>query len=144
MNECSSIGPLAVAPKVLKERKVSRKDEVSRELRKPQELHEEDIEKQENETSANVKNIYLRLHELGRINLFQFVINPTSFGQTVENIFYLSFLVKEGKVEIECDNETGETFVLPLDDEDEDEEGDEEESLVTQLILTIDQPLWRV
>lgn len=34
----------------------------------------------------------------GAVNLFDFVVNPHSFGQTVENIFYMSFLVKEGKV----------------------------------------------
>ena len=32
------------------------------------------------------------------IPLFQFVINPKSFGQTVENLFYVSFLIKEGSV----------------------------------------------
>jgi TfoX/Sxy family transcriptional regulator of competence genes len=85
--------------------------------------------------------------------LFQFVINPTSFGQSVENLFYLSFLgiysspltisiVKEGKVEIDIDDETGETFVAVLSNEDADDE--EGESTTTQLILTIDQPLWRV
>jgi hypothetical protein len=49
------LGPLAVSAKVVKERKVSRKDEIVKTVRKPQELHEEDIEKQENETSANVQ-----------------------------------------------------------------------------------------
>lgn len=32
------------------------------------------------------------------IPLFQFVVNPRSFGQTVENLFYVSFLIKEGSV----------------------------------------------
>lgn len=38
------------------------------------------------------------------IPLFQFVINPRSFGQTVENLFYVSFLIKEGTVGIGKDS----------------------------------------
>jgi hypothetical protein len=36
--------------------------------------------------------------------LFKFVINPNSFGQTVENLFYTSFLIKDGKFGISMDD----------------------------------------
>lgn len=42
----------------------------------------------------------LGLTEKGHIDLVRFCINPRSFGQTVENMFYVSFLIREGAVEV--------------------------------------------
>ncbi|KAI9676129.1 MAG: nuclear protein [Caeruleum heppii] len=39
----------------------------------------------------------------GGVGFFNFVINPTSFGQTVENLFYVSFLIREGSVGVAKD-----------------------------------------
>jgi hypothetical protein len=45
----------------------------------------------------------------GAVSLFDFVVNPTSFGQTVENLFYISFLIREGTVKVLEDD-----YGLPL------------------------------
>ncbi|KAL9097460.1 MAG: hypothetical protein Q9165_000356 [Trypethelium subeluteriae] len=47
---------------------------------------------------AGEERARLRLADNGEVGLFDFVTNPHSFGQTVENIFYVSFLIKEGSV----------------------------------------------
>jgi non-structural maintenance of chromosomes element 4 len=39
----------------------------------------------------------------GGVPLFNFCINPRSFGQSVENMFYVSFLIKEGKAGLDYD-----------------------------------------
>ena len=36
--------------------------------------------------------------------LFEAVINPLSFGQSVENLFYISFLIRDGKMRISSDS----------------------------------------
>lgn len=38
------------------------------------------------------------------MNLFRFVVNPHDFGQSVENLFYLSFLIRDGKCALEVDD----------------------------------------
>jgi hypothetical protein len=53
--------------------------------------------------------IYDILEQRQPINFFEFIINPESFGQTVENLFYLSFLIRDCKVCI--DDESGQPIL---------------------------------
>ncbi|KFY71345.1 hypothetical protein V499_08438 [Pseudogymnoascus sp. VKM F-103] len=58
-------------------------------------------------TDEEVKML-MRRHGLnadGGMDLFRFVINPRSFGQTVENMFYVSFLIRDGKAAITVDED---------------------------------------
>ena len=46
-----------------------------------------------------------RISDTGGVSLFDYVVNPRSFGQTVENLFYVSFLIKEGSFGVEMDSQ---------------------------------------
>ncbi|KAG0037248.1 nuclear protein [Podila clonocystis] len=96
------LGPMSIEHKSRNDTRRKRVVRDPNQMRKPQELKEDDIARQENETTKNVVQIsdILDQCEQDRVNLFELVINPESFGQTIENIFYLSFLVRDGKVSI--------------------------------------------
>lgn len=51
------------------------------------------------------------------MDLFSFIINPVSFSQSVENMFSLSFLVKEGRAGL-YENEEGMQIVRHIDQDD--------------------------
>lgn len=111
------LGPLAVeartrsaaateAGQATKRRRILERAE---EEEAPQQLREGDIVANEAETSKLVKDISKKLRDVGGsdgCNLFEFVIDPESFSNTVENLFYVSFLIREGKASID-DNAEG-------------------------------------
>ncbi|KAF8482873.1 Nse4 C-terminal-domain-containing protein [Russula ochroleuca] len=102
------LGPLAVEQKKRAVGKRAKFEKNKADERRPQELREEDIARSENETTKHVIDIRnLLVEQNGPVNLFRFVINPNDFAQSVENLFYLSFLIRDGEcaLEIEDDGE---------------------------------------
>lgn len=97
-----------------------------------------DIESnQEQNTAHMVKNVYRKFienqgeqdsedEEEQGVNFFKFFINPNSFGQSVENLFFTSFLIKDAKLKLSVD-EDGVPILLGVDPEDLEDEEDEED-----------------
>ncbi|KAI0019924.1 Nse4 [Xylariomycetidae sp. FL0641] len=81
------------------------------------------------------------IRENGGIDLLKFVVNPHSFGQTVENMFYVSFLIRDGRVKIVFDS-NGLPELHPVDRQDEP--GNSKSSAQKQqAVLSIDMQTWQ-
>ncbi|KAK7005620.1 Non-structural maintenance of chromosomes element 4 [Favolaschia claudopus] len=135
------LGPLSIEQKTRKitKREAFQKDKAD--MKKPQEIKEEDIARAENETTKNVATLETLLtEEEGPVNLFEFVINPDDFAQSVENIFYLSFLIRDGKVAMETQDDGQVVIFICQQPSDEDYiEGLKKR----QIVFEFDQATWQ-
>ncbi|KAL4080310.1 Nse4 C-terminal-domain-containing protein [Scleroderma yunnanense] len=99
------LGPLSIEPKKRIQVKRQKQEKGQEEERRPQEIKEEDIKRSDNETTKNVLVIKNILESTGPINLFEFIVNPNDFAQSVENLFYVSFLIRDGECAFEITDE---------------------------------------
>ncbi|KAI1788588.1 Nse4 C-terminal-domain-containing protein [Ganoderma leucocontextum] len=136
------LGPLSIEQKKRAQAKRAKLEKNKEDLKKPQEITEEDITRSENETTKNVATIEQLLSKIdGNVNIFKFVINPHDFGQSVENLFYLSFLIRDGKCAFFTDEETGEPVILLC--EQPTQEDYKDGLLKHQLVLEFDMNTWK-
>jgi non-structural maintenance of chromosomes element 4 len=97
-------GPLKVEEKETKKRE-KRKKFTQGEAINPDEVNE--VTKEKNETTKKVKEIYKKIkleettHKDEEIPFLKVAIDPNSFTKTIENIFHLGFLVKDGRLKLE-------------------------------------------
>ncbi|GAV63950.1 Nse4 domain-containing protein [Cephalotus follicularis] len=100
---CTMIGPMNLE---VKERKavVQRKRVKPTNSVRPEELNDTATE-EKTDTDKNMATMFNILRKNRRVRLEKLVLNRNSFAQTVENLFALSFLVKDGRVEIKVDDQ---------------------------------------
>jgi len=135
------LGPLSIEQKKRAQVKRSKLEKNSEDLRKPQEIREEDISRSQNETTKNVAILEALLEaESKPINYFKFVVNPNDFAQSVENIFYLSFLIRDAKVAFEITEEGEPVIYLSEQPSDEDYEKGVKKQ---QQVFEFDMATWR-
>ncbi|KAK7390706.1 hypothetical protein VNO78_18729 [Psophocarpus tetragonolobus] len=99
---CTMLGPM---DNELKQRKLSvRKIRHPRPTTttRPQQLHHA-VTEEKTDTDKNMATMFHILRRTKRARLENLIFNKNSFSQTVENLFALSFLVKDGRAEITLD-----------------------------------------
>uniref|UniRef100_A0A914V7M3 Non-structural maintenance of chromosomes element 4 n=1 Tax=Plectus sambesii TaxID=2011161 RepID=A0A914V7M3_9BILA len=86
---------------------------------------------------------YMKAQRSHRFGYFEFVLHPTDFGKTVENMFHVSFLVKDGQVGIDLD-EKGLPMIVKLSDADKKRlsVGDRSMAKTNQCIVSITMEQW--
>lgn len=131
-------GPISIAPKKPIIRKQRSKEEIAP-VQVAETIKSESLDQTANETTAIVISIFKKLIECTEdspINFFIFIVNPDSFANTVENLFYVSFLIRDNRAKIEVID--GELYLSVFEgDPSEEEEGKR------HLIMDLDMQLWR-
>lgn len=134
-------GPLATQRRRVTPRSRAVDDTVSKNKTTARKVSAEDLQDDpEQSTSHMVRLVYGVLNEQSddeRVNLYKFFINPNSFSQSVENLFYTSFLVRDGKVQLGQDEEGTPYIEVASTDEIDESAG------ITHQIATFTYPVWQ-
>lgn len=67
-------------------------------------INENSINQTPNQVASCFRVLEQRSHGQP-INIFKFFINPNSFAQSIENMFYTSFLIRDGKLKLDVNEE---------------------------------------
>ncbi|CAL9729410.1 non-structural maintenance of chromosome element 4 [Monosporozyma unispora] len=108
------LGPFSLEKKIRKMKPCIREDDnlAGKKVTTADNVTKEDLnEKQDTTTPEQVIKCHkLLMKSIGydkRISLFKFILNPTSFAKSIENLFYTSFLIKDGRLILEEDENDG-------------------------------------
>lgn len=110
-------------------RPAATEEELQQEQTPNEQLASQEERMMENETTVMILKTFERLAQVAPIPLYRFFINPHSFGQSVENLFWTSFLVREEKAKLSKENDE---FIINVVHQTEDAEVGEKHQFVCE------------
>lgn len=114
------IGPMDVEYTKPKPRQITKRERATGPASKVGTIEMNDVKQDGNKMTHIIKDIYEILvkneaTDTTPVGLIDFTFNPQSYSQTIENLFYLSFLVRDGKVGVVLDeDEIPSIYYVPL------------------------------
>lgn len=104
-------GTLSDNDLIIKERKIKKREKIVERKAVTAEERDIAIDIEQDSTPKEVEHIEKQIKELTKatneVPFFKTIVDPKSFIQTVENLFHISFLVKEGKVGVKQNDSEG-------------------------------------
>ncbi|GFR87314.1 non-SMC element 4 homolog A, partial [Elysia marginata] len=139
-----------VAPKKKRPVKEKEAESDSSKVTKPTQLSSFEETERGELTTAQVEHLLKTLWRFYEANkkqpicFFEFVTNPDSYGQTVENIFYASFLVRDGHANVFLDeDELPVIEPMQKDLNDAAASARQDSSKKQQIVMTLTPAEWR-
>jgi len=137
--------------KIARQRNVADKEDFVKNKTKVKEMDQAKSTNEET-TAKMTEHVYMLLkkfyasYDQEPIDFFEFTCDPNSFGKTVENIFYLSFLVREGLAKVFLDDDRL-PVVMP-NDRKKDKDGNfiqeaPDTTLFNQVLVSFSYVQWK-
>lgn len=139
----------ATASQIEKKRANRRQKDLPSQVTQPEKVRETERHDEESveQTVQRIFSVLLQAYKRNNrkaINYFHFVLHPTSFSSTVENIFHVSFLVRDGFVKLYYDD-SGMPVIEPAADAKKENASRTNRNGYSkkQNILSIDMTVWK-
>mmetsp|Transcript_6989 Transcript_6989/g.21281 ORF Transcript_6989/g.21281 Transcript_6989/m.21281 type:complete len:311 (-) Transcript_6989:29-961(-) len=124
--------------RIVRQRQSRRKDPEGQ-TTKPVEVGQHDTDGR-TETDRQISSVTMALKKRARVDLFEFSLDPDSYGKSVENLFYISFLIKDGRARIR-ESDGSKEIEYTKQDPDIDEKTSSQQG--KQVILRLDKNRWQ-
>ncbi|SPO28576.1 related to DNA repair protein Rad62 [Ustilago trichophora] len=141
------LGPLAIRPKQRQINTQRTRQDAPAEHTAPRALQQIDLQNSAGrESTSQILKVAQLLSQQGPqgVCLFKFAIDPDSFVNTVENLFHVSFLIKENKASLHTDQDGNAILAIaePPSEEQDEETAEQQDAGSKQFIMEIDYPTY--